>query len=70
VAISEPQNAAPAASADSAEDVAGLLDEFLCALIDLPGEAYGDIMTAIPEPLYDRLDCYIEKLLEEADSQP
>jgi hypothetical protein len=37
---------------------------------DLPGDAYADIMTAIPEPLYDKLDRYIEERLEEADSQP
>jgi hypothetical protein len=69
-AVSEPQDAVPAVSADRADEVVGLLDELLCALIELPGEAYADIMTAIPEPLSDRLDRYIEELLEEADSQP
>jgi hypothetical protein len=53
-------------AADDADEVVGLLDELLCALIELPG----DIMTAIPEPLSDRLDRYIEERLEEADSQP
>jgi hypothetical protein len=69
-AISEPQDAAPAASADSADEVVGLLDEFLCALVDLSVDTYADIMTAIPEPLCDRLDRYIEERLEQAGSQP
>ena len=47
-----------------------LADELLCALGDLPGGGYADIMTAIPEPLYDKVDAYIEERLQEADSQP
>jgi hypothetical protein len=68
--ICEPQDAPPAASADSAEDDAELLADLVIALVDLPGDAYADIMTAIPDPLYHRLDRYMEQLLEEADSQP
>jgi hypothetical protein len=67
---SEPQDAPPAASADGAEDVAELLADLVTALVDLPGDAYVDIMTAIPDPLYDRIDRYIEERLQEADSQP
>jgi hypothetical protein len=62
-AISEPQDAASAASADSAEDVAELLDDFLIAMLNLPGDAWPDLAAALPDEIYDRIDQYLETRL-------
>jgi hypothetical protein len=64
-AIPAPQDAAPAASADSAEDVAELLDDFLVALLELPGDGWPDLVAALPDEIYDRIDRYLEDWLSE-----
>jgi hypothetical protein len=56
----EPQDAAPAASADSAEDVAELLDDFLIGLLELPGDTWPDLAAALPDELFDRIDRWME----------
>jgi hypothetical protein len=69
-AIFEPQDAAPAASADSAEEVAELLDDFLVALLELPGDTWPDLTAALPDELFDRIDRYLEAWLSELAGAP
>jgi hypothetical protein len=64
-AISEPPDAAPAASTDGAEDVDELLGDLLVALVELPGDGWPDLAAALPDELFDRLDRYLETLLSE-----
>jgi hypothetical protein len=42
-------------------------DDFLVALLDLPGEAWSDLAVALPDEIYDRIDQYLEARLS---SQP
>jgi hypothetical protein len=60
--IDEPQDEAPAASADSAAE---LLGDFLVALVELPGDGWPDLAAALPDEIFDRLDRYLETLLSE-----
>jgi hypothetical protein len=53
----------PAAPAESPGETAELLDDFLIALLDLPGDAWSDIAVALSDELYDRIDRYLEALL-------
>jgi hypothetical protein len=40
-----------------------LLDDFLIALLDSPGDTWPDIAAALPEELFDRIDRYLEARL-------
>jgi hypothetical protein len=51
---------APVAPAESPDEVAELLDDFLIALLDLPGDAWPDLVVALPDELFDRVDRYLE----------
>jgi hypothetical protein len=62
VPVSEHQDAAFIASADSADEAAELLDDFLIALLELPGDAWPDLMVALPDELFNRIDRHIEAL--------
>src|SRR5215472_16926237 len=55
----------PGAPADSPDDAAELLNDLLhTLLVDLPA-AWSDLIDAIPEGLFDRLDRYLDTLLSE-----
>jgi hypothetical protein len=69
-AIPEAQDAAPAASADSAEEAAELLDDLLMAVFDLPGDTWPDLAAALPDELFDRIDRYLEAWLSEPAGAP
>jgi hypothetical protein len=64
--ISQAQTPAPVASAERPEEAAELLDDLLLALFDLPGDAWPDLAAALPDELYDRIDQYIERCLQES----
>jgi len=40
-----------------------LLDDFLIALLDLPGDTWPDLAAALPNELFDRIDRYLEARL-------
>jgi hypothetical protein len=67
--VSEPQKPAAVAPAESADEAAELLDDFLIALLDLPSRSVGapclwtDIALALPDGLFDRIDHYLEARL-------
>ena len=56
----------PPVQATSPEEAADLLDEFLITLLELPGDAWPDLAAALPDQLYDRIDQYIERCLQES----
>jgi hypothetical protein len=60
VAVPEPRKTASIAPAESAYEVAELLDDVLVALLDLPGDAWPNLMGALPDQLFDRIDRWIE----------
>ena len=60
------QKPAPGSQAARPDDTSELLDDFLLALFDLPGDAWPDLAAALPDELYDRIDRYIEKRLGES----
>ena len=64
--IPQAQKPAPAASAERPEEATELLDDLLLALFDLPGDAWPDLAAALPDELYDRIDQYIERCLQES----
>jgi hypothetical protein len=45
------------------DEAVELLDDFLIALLDLPGDAWPDIAVALPDELYGRIDHYLEARL-------
>jgi hypothetical protein len=57
--ISEAEEPAHVAPAKPLDEAAGLLNDFLIALIGLPGVAWPDIAIALPDELYDRIDRYL-----------
>jgi len=38
-------------------------DDFLIALLDLPGDFWPDLAIALPDKLYDRINQYLERRL-------
>jgi hypothetical protein len=61
--IPEAQKLASVAPAESADETAELLDDFLIALLELPGDAWPDLAAALPDEIYDRIDEYLEARL-------
>ena len=55
----------PPVQVTSPEEAADLLDEFLITLLELPGDTWPDLAAALPDELYDRIDQYIERCLQE-----
>jgi hypothetical protein len=67
--VREPQKSAPIAPAERPDEAAELLDDLLIVLLDLSGDewdAWIDVVAALPDELYDRIDQYIEKCLQES----
>ena len=62
-AISPAQKAAPVPPAAGPDGANELLDDFLIALLDSPGDTWPDIAAALPEELFDRIDRYLEARL-------
>ena len=62
-AISRDQKAAPVPPAASPDGANELLDDFLIALLDLPGDTWPDLAAALPNELFDRIDRYLEARL-------
>jgi hypothetical protein len=58
--VPEPRKPGPVAPAERPDEVVELLDDFLIALLDLPGEAWPDLAAALPDELYHRIDQYLE----------
>ena len=59
----------PPVQVTSPEEAADLLDELLITLLDLSGDewdAWMDVAAALPDELYDRIDQYIERRLQES----
>jgi hypothetical protein len=54
------------ASAERLDDTEELLDDLLLALFDLPGDAWPDLAAALTDELYNRIDQYIERCLQES----
>jgi hypothetical protein len=61
--VSEPQKSALVAPEEPSDEIAELLDDFLIALIDLPGDTWPDLAAALPDEIYDRIDKYLEARL-------
>jgi hypothetical protein len=51
------------APAHAAPPAAELLDDFLIALLELPGDTWSDIAVAFPDELFDRIDLRMEAFL-------
>jgi hypothetical protein len=51
---------APVAPAERPADAADLLDDFLLALLDLPGDAWPDLAAALPDEVFERIDRWME----------
>jgi len=51
---------APVAPVESPDEAADLLDDFLIALLDLPGDTWPDIAAALPDEIFDRIDRWME----------
>jgi len=51
---------APVAPAESVGEVEELLDDLLIALLDLPGNAWPDLVARPPDELFDRIDRCME----------
>ena len=66
VRVSEPQKPAPVVPAERSDE---LLDDFLVALLDLPGWSdpeswlWNDVAAVLPDALFDRIDRYLEARL-------
>ena len=60
--VSEPQKPL-AAPAERPDEAAELLDDFLTALLDLPGDAWPDIAAALPDEVFDRIGRWMESWL-------
>jgi len=62
----------PPVQVTSPEEAADLLDDFLLALLDFPGWSdpeswlWNDVAAALPDELYERIDQYIERALQES----
>jgi hypothetical protein len=54
--LRNPPHVAPAERPDEAAE---LLDDFLIALLELPGDAWPDLAAALPDELYDRIDRWL-----------
>jgi hypothetical protein len=61
--VSEAEKPALETPAESTVEAVTLLDDVLIALLDLPGDAWPDLVCALPEELYDRIDRYLEASL-------
>jgi hypothetical protein len=61
--ISPAEKPALMALAGSADEAGELLDEFLIALLEMPDDAWSDLVAALPDQLYDRIDRYLETRL-------
>jgi hypothetical protein len=61
--INPPEKPTLVAPAERPDEVGELLDDFLIALFDLPGDAWSDIALALPDGLFDRIDRYLYTLL-------
>jgi len=62
-AISPAQKAAPVPPAAGPDGANELLDDFLIALLDSPGDTWPDLAAALPDELFDRIDRYLEARL-------
>jgi hypothetical protein len=58
--ISEPQKAAAVEPAERPDEAGELLDDFLIALLELPGAAWPNLAVALPDEVFDRIDQYLE----------
>ena len=56
---------APVAPAESPDETADLLDDFLIALLGLPGDAWPDIAATLPDEVFEGIDRYLERRLAE-----
>ena len=61
--ISPAEKPAPGVPAESPDEAAELLDDFLIALLELPGDAWPDLAAALPDELFDRIDRHLEACL-------
>ena len=50
----------PFAPGESPDETAQLLDDLLMALLDLPSDGWIDLVEALPDELFDRIDRYLE----------
>jgi hypothetical protein len=60
VPLAEPQKSARVAPAESPDEAADLLDDFLIALLDLPSDVWPDLAVALPDDVFDRIDRWME----------
>ena len=58
--VLEHQKPAPFAPGESPDETAQLLDDLLMALLDLPSDGWIDLVEALPDELFDRIDRYLE----------
>jgi hypothetical protein len=61
--ISEAQKPESATSAKCPDEAVELLDDFLIALLDLPGDAWPDLAAALSDELFDRVARYVQSHL-------
>ena len=61
--IREPRTPAAAEPVERLDEAAELLDDFLVALLELPGDTWPDLTAALPDELFDRIDHYLESRL-------
>jgi hypothetical protein len=61
--VPEPRKPAPVAPAERPDEVVELLDDFLIALLDLPGDTWPDLVAVLPDEIFDRVDQYFEARL-------
>ena len=57
--VPEPQSPASAA-AEGADEAADLLDDFLIALLEELGEGWPDLVAALPDKIFARIDHWLE----------
>jgi len=55
-----PPTPAPLAPAESPDEAAEVLDDFLIALLELPGDAWPGLAVKLPDELFDRIDRWME----------
>jgi hypothetical protein len=65
VPLPEPEKSAPVPPAESPDEAADLLDDFLIALLELLGETWPDLIGALPDEVFERLDYYLDTLLSD-----
>jgi hypothetical protein len=58
--VSVPQKSTPVAPAERSDEAADLLDDFLLAILDLPGDTWADLAAALPDEVLDRIDRWKE----------